>query len=268
MASRTAWLAILVLSGCGVDAVFVRGIRPLNMNDKGESTPVNIRVYQLKDNRKFLDSVFEDLWLKDKEVLGEDLLGEATVATVLPGSRDDGPQKVEIGEIASGTLYIGVMSLFARQSTGQDRRRTVRVEDSDHVVFELAGYGISLSKDESFRKIDARTPVEIRIHQLKDDKLFLESDFDDLWAACEKTLGETWIADPMTETVYLGKERDSPMTLEVGKADIAARYIGIAARFELEDAERKHRGVLRLGERSESYYQLHGNGIIFKLERD
>ena len=54
------------LAACGgSDYVRVRGVSPLNVDGSNASTPVDIRVYQLKDDGRFTRARVEDLWTKD-----------------------------------------------------------------------------------------------------------------------------------------------------------------------------------------------------------
>jgi type VI secretion system protein VasD len=78
-----AALAVLALNGCGlfggettpapVDLTVTAAAR-LNPDDSGQSLPTVIRVYQLKATSRAEAAQFEDIYRRDKEVLGEDLL--------------------------------------------------------------------------------------------------------------------------------------------------------------------------------------------------
>ena len=83
------------LSACGGPGYLrVRGVAPLNVNDSNESTPVDVRVYQLRDDGRFLRARVEELWTRDQEVLAEDLITQKKVA-VFPGRANDAPSGVE-----------------------------------------------------------------------------------------------------------------------------------------------------------------------------
>ncbi|KFA59586.1 type VI secretion system-associated lipoprotein [Gilliamella sp. Choc4-2] len=91
-----ASLSIVWLTGCGIaqsvtesasdlsDSVFKWNIRTLhldliarselNMGDDGRSSPVVIRIYQLKNNNKFNSATYQDLVTQDSDVLGDSLL--------------------------------------------------------------------------------------------------------------------------------------------------------------------------------------------------
>ncbi len=101
-----AAVALLALNGCGlfggggekapapVDVTVTAGAR-LNPDDAGQSLPTVIRIYQLKSASRAEGAQFEDLYRRDKEVLGDDLLqvdevvlspGE-TVRKTVPGDK-------------------------------------------------------------------------------------------------------------------------------------------------------------------------------------
>jgi type VI secretion system VasD/TssJ family lipoprotein len=46
----------------------------VNLAEDGRSLPTIVRIYQLKSIAKFENAEFEELWRKDKETLGEDML--------------------------------------------------------------------------------------------------------------------------------------------------------------------------------------------------
>jgi type VI secretion system VasD/TssJ family lipoprotein len=55
--------AAALLAACGGPSyVRVRGVSPLNVNDSNESTPVDVRLYQLKDDGRFTRARVEELF--------------------------------------------------------------------------------------------------------------------------------------------------------------------------------------------------------------
>jgi type VI secretion system VasD/TssJ family lipoprotein len=125
----------------------VRGLVPLNLNDTGESTPVDVRFYQLKDAAAFKRATFEKLWTEDEKVLGQDRLAPPKVVSVLPGNPTDQPTKVALGELATGTRFIGVMALYAKTDARDARTLVLALEEAEKPVIEFSGYGIALSSD-------------------------------------------------------------------------------------------------------------------------
>src|SRR3954463_10442884 len=88
-----AGLAI-ALSGCGVLTAHVRGLAPLNPNDYGESTPVDVRFYQLRRAERFRAASVEQLWTAADAALTTDRVCDPVVATVFPGAPGDEPTAV------------------------------------------------------------------------------------------------------------------------------------------------------------------------------
>jgi len=82
----TAWVLVLHLqSGCGAAKVpaetapvpidvSVTGEAKLNPDDKEQSLPTVIRLYQLRSAGKVESAAFDQMYRQPKEVLGEDLL--------------------------------------------------------------------------------------------------------------------------------------------------------------------------------------------------
>ena len=144
----SACVAFAVLAGCSQTATMqVRGLVPLNLNDTGESTPVDVRFYQLKDATAFKRATFEKLWTEDEKVLGQDRLAPPKVVSVLPGNPTDQPTKVALGELATGTRFIGVMALYAKTDARDARTLVLALEEAEKPVIEFSGYGIALSSD-------------------------------------------------------------------------------------------------------------------------
>ncbi len=143
------FLALLVLLvGCTRSATLqMRGVAPLNLNDAGESTPVDVRIYQLKDDGAFRRATFEKLWTEDEKVLGQDRLGAPRVESIVPGNHTDQPKRITIAELETGTRFIGVMALYAKADARDARVLVLPVDDTDAAVIEFSGYGISLVKD-------------------------------------------------------------------------------------------------------------------------
>jgi type VI secretion system protein VasD len=140
-------LAILVLfAGCSRTATLqVRGLAPLNLNDTGESTPVDVRIYQLKDDAAFKRATFEKLWTEDEKVLGQDRLAPPRVESVVPGNPTDQPKRIALGELEVGTRFIGIMALYAKTDARDARTMVLKVDEAEKPIIEFSGYGISLA---------------------------------------------------------------------------------------------------------------------------
>jgi len=114
-----AALALLTLQGCGlfggestpgpVDVTVTAATR-LNPDDSGQSLPTVIRIYQLKAASKAEAAQFEDIYRRDKEILGEDLL-QVDELVLSPG---DTARKTMAGNKAAGAVM--VVGVFRRPS--------------------------------------------------------------------------------------------------------------------------------------------------------
>lgn len=144
-----SFLALVVLLvGCSRTATLqMRGVAPLNLNDAGESTPVDVRIYQLKDDGAFKRATFEKLWTEDEKVLGQDRLAAPRVESIVPGSPTDQPRRVALGELEVGTRFIGIMALYAKADARDARILVLPVDDAEEPVIEFSGYGISIAGD-------------------------------------------------------------------------------------------------------------------------
>ncbi len=136
-----ATLALLGACG-GPKSVYVKGLKPLNENDRKESTPVDLRIYQLKDDARFKQAPVENLWVKPKEALGEDILGEKTI-TVFPQDPPGENKEVPLGVLPEATRFIGVLALYSKEDDKGPRRMVVAAAEAGSGVFELTGYHIT-----------------------------------------------------------------------------------------------------------------------------
>jgi type VI secretion system VasD/TssJ family lipoprotein len=138
---------VLALSstGCGGPSpMSVRAVAPVNLNEQGESLPVRLRIYELKDRSSFLAASFNDLWLDDRKALGPDRLADPRTVVVQPGRPDEDALRYDLIEVASGTRFIGVMALYPRSGEQDERRAVIALDElGDHVI-ELSGYQLML----------------------------------------------------------------------------------------------------------------------------
>jgi type VI secretion system VasD/TssJ family lipoprotein len=93
--------------------VAIIGSPNLNLSSGGESRPVQVRLYQLKNDVTFRNTAFADIWKDDKKALGEDLIGVQEVS-VFPDSRVE----VEAKRNPEATFLVGA-ALF-REPRGSD----------------------------------------------------------------------------------------------------------------------------------------------------
>jgi len=57
----------------------------INPDDNGVSSPLYIRMYELKSDKQFKSADFIDLYERDKQVLGADMLGKQRLRRIVPG---------------------------------------------------------------------------------------------------------------------------------------------------------------------------------------
>lgn len=93
--------------------VAIIGSPDLNLSPDGQSRPVQVRLYQLKNDVSFRNATFADIWKDDKKALGEDLAGVQEVS-VFPDSRVE----VDAKRNPEATFLVGA-ALF-REPRGSD----------------------------------------------------------------------------------------------------------------------------------------------------
>jgi type VI secretion system VasD/TssJ family lipoprotein len=137
--------ALTLLSACGGPTwVYLRGLKPMNENERKESTAVDLRIYQLKDDSRFTQATDEKLWSDDKAVLGDDLLSVKTV-TIQPGVADDKPVEINLGELPDNVRFIGFFALFPKEETAGSRKLVLPKADAGKVL-RLTGYHLQVEK--------------------------------------------------------------------------------------------------------------------------
>ena len=146
---RTAAAAVvaLALAGCGGPLIlrFQGGGVLAPVKDPPENTPVDVRVFLLKDKGTFEKATFESLWgTKFKDVLGSDLVGEPRPINIMAKDK----KSLNLGEIPKEVRFIGVMAMYQGKAAGPPQQRHVAVakEDADDVVFELIEYRLEVKK--------------------------------------------------------------------------------------------------------------------------
>ena len=136
-----AAMAALVACG-GPSKIYVKGVKPLNENERKESTPVDVRLYQLKDDSRFNQAAIDKLWTDDKTVLGDDLVA-MKVVTVFPGSADDAEKEIVLGELPQGVRFVGIMALYPKEDDKGPRKLTLPGDATGKSILVFTGYHIS-----------------------------------------------------------------------------------------------------------------------------
>lgn len=140
---RSTLLVIVValLAACTARTAQVRGVAPLNRNAEGESTPVDLRFYLLRDDGAFARAGFAALWTDPRQALGDSLIGQPVSATVLPGEAAAPPASVVLG--TADAAWVGVQML-TRHEGELPRTLLLRPDRLPGLVVEASGYGLRL----------------------------------------------------------------------------------------------------------------------------
>lgn len=122
----------------------VQAAPDLNPNDRGEATPVDVRVYQLDDRVAFTEVPFEELWTSP-EKLGDSALGPPKVFTFEPQPADAAPQAHEL-KLDPKAQFLGIMALYAaeRKEGLEERKLCVAIDEAAMKVVLLSGHSVRL----------------------------------------------------------------------------------------------------------------------------
>jgi len=84
----------------------------LNVDQRNHSLPVQLVIYQLRDDQAFKQATFQQLWQNDREVLGNSLLSRQQIS-VTPHAHT----KLTV-TLKKATSYIGVVAIFRKPTGG------------------------------------------------------------------------------------------------------------------------------------------------------
>src|SRR5579859_1003583 len=135
---KTALLcaALALLSACGGPTwVYLRGMKPMNENDRKESTAVDLRIYQ---------ATVDKLWTDDKGALADDIVAMKQI-TVQPGVADDKLVELNLGELPDSVRFIGFFALFPREDDKGPRKLVIPKKDAG-TALRLTGFHIQTDK--------------------------------------------------------------------------------------------------------------------------
>lgn len=120
----------------------------INPDDKKRPSPLFLRMYELKATKQFEKANFIDLFERDSEVLGADLVAKQTLKRLKPG--DERTDKLVL---KPETRYVG---LFAEFLQYKDAKFKLIIPISPTNVFASSGtvylYGNTLSKTKEAAK--------------------------------------------------------------------------------------------------------------------
>lgn len=118
----------------------------VNPNEKGEASPVVVRVYELKSVTAFMQASFFELLDNDTQKLGADLVAKREFE-LKPGAREEFERDTPIE-----TTEIGVVAWF-RNLDQADWRKTFKIEPerNNSIVVKVTAQSISIDTDSSRR---------------------------------------------------------------------------------------------------------------------
>jgi len=124
----------------------------INPDDSERASPLVIRLYELKDNKKFEGMEFYDIYLNDKKILGKNLIDKHKLKHFVPDTK----RKKQF-VLNKKTKYVG---LFAEFSNYKDSEFRAVVEIDPHFdrKIDIVLTGTSLQVD--YKKRDPFIEVE------------------------------------------------------------------------------------------------------------
>lgn len=116
----------------------------INPDENRRPSPVFVRLYELKSPTKFNKADFIDLYERDEELLGGDLLGRQVLKPITPDEK-----RSERLVLQSGTRYVAIYAEFS-QYRGAAYKVTFPVTENNIIrnkaLITVSGTSISLDK--------------------------------------------------------------------------------------------------------------------------
>lgn len=116
----------------------------INPDDNKRPSPVFIRLYELKSPTAFNKADFIDLYERDEELIGRDLIGKQVLKALTPGE-----ERVEKMVLQSGTRYIALYAEFS-QYRGASYKVIFPVTENNVIknkaTIRISGTHLSLDK--------------------------------------------------------------------------------------------------------------------------
>lgn len=128
----------LFLAGCATPLqVKLAAARHLNPDATNHSLPVQVRIYQLRDNNDFRQATFTELWQNDREALGSSLLSRREIS-LAPGAKT----QLNLMRNPEAT-YIGAIAIFRKPQAGHWRgyKRIGRSMPLTHTQMQISLIG-------------------------------------------------------------------------------------------------------------------------------
>jgi type VI secretion system VasD/TssJ family lipoprotein len=136
----------LLCAGCSGNRTLslpIKGVAPLNPNEAQESTPVSVRLFLLASPDRFRAATVERLWTDARNALGDDLLAPVCEVTVFPGG-DREPAAVHSLESPGSARFLGVLALFQRSESKDQRAIVVPLAEAERQGIRLSGFAAML----------------------------------------------------------------------------------------------------------------------------
>lgn len=138
-----------LMAGCSSTSVSLKfvAIEPVNELQPGESRPVDIRVYQLRDDAKFKTATVDEIWENDKAVLADHLIDVKLGTSVFPEKKEKAQgMQVTIEPLSAECRFLGVLALYRQADERGEQKLVVPVGEAGSVTFELTGNRIAIRK--------------------------------------------------------------------------------------------------------------------------
>lgn len=135
---------MLFVSACSRSAtVRLAAGDELNTNEFGESTPVIVKFFELRRDGRFRNAAVDALWADPSAVLADDMVRQPDELVVFPG---DAEKSFAIARLDPTTAFLGILALYRKTASGQQRSLVIPVEELGDHRLQLAGYGIALAQ--------------------------------------------------------------------------------------------------------------------------
>jgi type VI secretion system protein VasD len=119
-------MCVLLVSGCGTTARVLNLETEVELNfqvwpnvnpdESGRSSPLVVRVFELKEARQFQTEDFIGLFQESKERLGGDLVAEYRLRELAPGL-----DRTEVLKVDPAVRYIGLLAEFVQYENAEAR---------------------------------------------------------------------------------------------------------------------------------------------------
>jgi len=137
----------------------------INPDDSERASPLVIRLYELKDNKKFEGMEFYDIYLNDKKILGKNLIEKHTLKHFVPDTK----RKKQF-VLNKKTKFV---ALFAEFSNYKDSEFRAVVEIDPHfdrkidVVLTGTSLQVDYKKSEPFFEVEPVDEFEAGVKEAK-----------------------------------------------------------------------------------------------------